>query len=1119
MTTIACCIITLGEPTLEEAVACVRPHVDEVVVIYTGSGIIIASDDWVENWRKAHPGDKVFWQTFGDDFSAARAESFRHATSEYVTWMDSDDVIVGAEHLRDACRPGARVVCPYEYAQDGEGRCVVLQARERIVPNDGTYCWRRPVHEHLVRADGRAPVDAREDRIVWRHQRKPDAPWSDRNLRILEAYRDRNPGSGQDAWLRMNLALELQNAHRYGEALEHFRAYADLSDNPEEKAFVCVRAVDCELAAADLFKPETQQRAIDWAKRAQALQLDRFEGYYAEARVHSIPALTLGDKGANELTVHWAKRALATPMSDTPMATRPMDRALAIHELLRVVSEHLCDWQGALDATEAAMLVKRDDAGLRLAKKRYRALLSIALLEDAPKPTGLDIVFACGPSNDFFDPEVYEKRGVGGSETAVIEMARRLAARGHKVRVYCLCGREGTWDGVDYLDYRGDHAGSCDVLVAWRSDRMLTWMRSRVRVIWVHDLAISGMEKKPAARPDRVFALSEFHKRRLVETHGFDPDLVWVTRNGIDLQRFETEVERNPHKAIYSSSPDRGLALLLDLWPLVRAWVPDAELHVYYGFETWRSLSKEFGGAMQQYLVRNLEGRARSTEGVVYHGGVDQKTLARAMLAAGVWALPTWFEETNCISAMEAQAAGLYIVSSANGALPETVGDRGALVEGEWLSTEYRAEFVDHVVNAMTGLWDDGDERTTREQNLRVYAREHFGWDGVVDVWEGEFRRLLDGQALRVTPVANAGKPRVRLMLSRTGTGGQVLDPRDPSGGTFGGGGKAGFMGLVRALGRLGRYEVTAASTFRDRDLVVDGVRYVDIDEPLPVPEVAIGYYDVRVLQHLIGPFRIGLHHTLFPYLAWDFIDLNTAPSKYAVDYLRRMRPRARWEVLPNAVEGLGHVAWDPVPGRIIHHTSPDRGLYNLLERWPEIRARVPNATLHVGGDPQSIAEANASLFLRDSLSGEMSRRLADGMKTAKEVGGVKFLGALPRAELLEEIRHASVFAAPFEVMIPSETWSISVHECCAIGVPVVMSPVDALRSLWYGVVAEVTPEIAEDRGEFVDAVVRVLTDPDYARRMSVRQREGVTKFSFDRMARTVESWIDAALAAKRRSP
>jgi hypothetical protein len=65
-----------------------------------------------------------------------------------------------------------------------------------------------------------------------------------------------------------------------------------------------------------------------------------------------------------------------------------------------------------------------------------------------------------------------------------------------------------------------------------------------------------------------------------------------VTRNGIDVSRFENEVPKVGNRLIYASSPERGLERLLDLFPLIRAAVPDAELHVYHGFKTWMAMAK-----------------------------------------------------------------------------------------------------------------------------------------------------------------------------------------------------------------------------------------------------------------------------------------------------------------------------------------------------------------------------------------------------------------------------------------------------------------------------------------------------------------------------------------------
>ena len=57
-------------------------------------------------------------------------------------------------------------------------------------------------------------------------------------------------------------------------------------------------------------------------------------------------------------------------------------------------------------------------------------------------------------------------------------MARELARRGHRVRVFCACERPGEYDGVGYDDLSGFAAfagsGSCDVFICCRHLRGLT---------------------------------------------------------------------------------------------------------------------------------------------------------------------------------------------------------------------------------------------------------------------------------------------------------------------------------------------------------------------------------------------------------------------------------------------------------------------------------------------------------------------------------------------------------------------------------------------------------------------------------------------------------------------
>ena len=82
--------------TLGACLASIRPWVDEMVVVDTGS--VDATPQIASRFRA-----RVFEFAWCDDFSAARNESLRHARGQWLFWMDSDDTIdeANGRRLRD----------------------------------------------------------------------------------------------------------------------------------------------------------------------------------------------------------------------------------------------------------------------------------------------------------------------------------------------------------------------------------------------------------------------------------------------------------------------------------------------------------------------------------------------------------------------------------------------------------------------------------------------------------------------------------------------------------------------------------------------------------------------------------------------------------------------------------------------------------------------------------------------------------------------------------------------------------------------------------------------------------------------------------------------------------
>lgn len=98
--TLSLCMITKNEEAvLERALKSAHDIVDEIIIVDTGS-----TDKTVEIAKSF--GAKVFFTEWTDDFSAARNESLKHATGQWVLVMDADECIP------DEVKTNLRVLLP-----------------------------------------------------------------------------------------------------------------------------------------------------------------------------------------------------------------------------------------------------------------------------------------------------------------------------------------------------------------------------------------------------------------------------------------------------------------------------------------------------------------------------------------------------------------------------------------------------------------------------------------------------------------------------------------------------------------------------------------------------------------------------------------------------------------------------------------------------------------------------------------------------------------------------------------------------------------------------------------------------------------------------------------------
>lgn len=192
----------------------------------------------------------------------------------------------------------------------------------------------------------------------------------------------------------------------------------------------------------------------------------------------------------------------------------------------------------------------------------------------------------------------------------------------------------------------------------------------------------------------------------------------------------------------YTSTPFRGLDVLLEVFPRIRAACPDAELDVFSSMQVY-GMSAQDDAERFGPLYRLAE-----QPGVKLIGSLPQPELTARLAQVRVLAYPNHFAETFCIAALEAQAAGVVVVTSRLGALPETVGEAGICLDGDPHTDSYKARFVNACVRLLTD--DEAWQRASERGRTRAWSE--FSWPMIASSWEAQMRSALD--ARRVTRTA-----------------------------------------------------------------------------------------------------------------------------------------------------------------------------------------------------------------------------------------------------------------------------------------------------------------------------------------------------------------------------
>lgn len=578
---------------LQNMLSSVVPYVDSLHITANGKETT-QIEAYMSSLGEKYPYKKVDYSylAWNDDFSEQRNFNFSRAPkdTDFILWLDSDDLLVGGDKLRPlaeiAKTNGKDVVfLVYWYGCAFSGKpsletfkdVDIQHYRERLI-RPRTITWKGRLHETPVPVTGQrdnyTKVQYSKDvnPIAVMHTASLNDAYSkmERNKTILESQladeKQKGEADPRTLLYLMKIYAEEGGEELLGKCIEMGEEYLTKSGWDEERANCCDLLSICYTKLGDIDKSilylhkaisEYPHEPLHYIRLAMAYyNRDR----HREARhwldiagTLDLDSRTAGITNLKEMKVLFSQLALKIKynVDKDPEGALVFARKLVEEQDIAenrqnlLFLENLVDWKRACDDTRK-LLVYLESIG---ETERIVQILDTLPEAIAEQPFGIQFrqkytaprvwkknevcYFANfgGPHFEKWDANSL-KKGIGGSETAVIQLAKEWTKKGYKVTVYGDPAKKGEIDGVMYLPwYYFCRADKFNIFIQWRNPALGRVVKARKFFVDLHDMVAQvDYSKEVVDALDGVFFKSQYHRNLLPELAA---SKAFVVGNGI----------------------------------------------------------------------------------------------------------------------------------------------------------------------------------------------------------------------------------------------------------------------------------------------------------------------------------------------------------------------------------------------------------------------------------------------------------------------------------------------------------------------------------------------------------------------------------------------------------
>ena len=249
----------------------------------------------------------------------------------------------------------------------------------------------------------------------------------------------------------------------------------------------------------------------------------------------------------------------------------------------------------------------------------------------------------------------------------------------------------------------------------------------------------AGTEKWIARRCDHVIGVSDFVRRRIVESTGLPQTRVSAVLNVVDVAIFRPDPAVDRRREILfvgRIAAEKGVSVLIEAMADVVRVFPDATLTIVGPDRDGTERGSYMRRCAQLVEDHGLDRCIR------FAGGIPNRELPDLLRRARVAAVPSIWGEPLGVVVLEALACGTPVVASRVGGIPEIV-DQGRT--GKLVPPGDRGALARSLVEALA---DDDLLDSAASLGPSMVARRHT-WDAIADRLETVYRSLVEGGETR----------------------------------------------------------------------------------------------------------------------------------------------------------------------------------------------------------------------------------------------------------------------------------------------------------------------------------------------------------------------------------